>query len=144
MSCHSRGLTSPIVMDAWSLCCPLPIRPLTSTLDRRTVRWDGAGCYDPLRSTRACQCQRTGARRGAIPVAVCHVSGSPHHPLGQSGMLRPADKHRGMAVSADRHPVWGYPCHHLPCQWGLHRGKERPATLKDFLRLSSTIFFIHL
>ena len=37
-----------------------------------------------------------------------------------------------MASSTDRHLVWSYPCHHLPCQWGLHKGKERPSDPKGF------------
>ena len=31
-----------------------------------------------------------------------------------------------MALSADRHSAWSCPRHHLSCQRGLHRGKERP------------------
>ena len=31
-----------------------------------------------------------------------------------------------MASSVDRRPVWSCPCHHLPCQRGPHKGKERP------------------
>ena len=31
-----------------------------------------------------------------------------------------------MASSVDRRPAWSCPCHHLPCQRGPHRGKERP------------------
>ena len=32
-----------------------------------------------------------------------------------------------MALSANRRPAWSYPCHHLPCQRGSHKGKERPS-----------------
>ena len=47
-TCHSRELTSPIVMDAWSLCCLLPVRPLVSMLVRRAACRGGVGHDDPL------------------------------------------------------------------------------------------------
>ena len=48
MTCHSRELTSPTVTDVWSLCCLLPIGPLTSTLVHCVTRRDGMGHHDPL------------------------------------------------------------------------------------------------
>jgi len=47
-TCLSRELTSPTVIDAWSLCCLLPVWPLISTLVRRAARRGGVGRDGPL------------------------------------------------------------------------------------------------
>ena len=74
-TCHSRGLTSPTVTNAWLLCCLLPVRPLTSTLVRRVARRDGMRRHDPLTAGVWHQ-RRTSARRGAIPVTIYSVGGT--------------------------------------------------------------------
>ena len=75
-TCHSRGLTSPIVTDAWSLCCLLPIGSPISTLGRRAACRGGMGRHDPLTMPGHGIIRRTCARRGAVPVTISHVSGA--------------------------------------------------------------------
>ena len=48
MTCHSRELALPIMIDVWSLCCLLPVWPLISTLVRRAAHRGGVGHDDPL------------------------------------------------------------------------------------------------
>jgi len=53
-------------MDAWSLWCLLPVRPLISTLVRHArPTMAGHGII-----------MRTSARRGAVSITTCRVSGT--------------------------------------------------------------------
>ena len=76
VTCHSRELTSPTVTDAWSLCCLLPVQPLTIMLVRRVARRDGMGRHDPLTTPRCGINGEQAPGNGAVPVTICSVGGT--------------------------------------------------------------------
>ena len=75
MTYHSRGVTSPTVMNAWSLCCLLHVGSLISMLGHRTARRGRIKRYDPLTTPGHGIIRWTGAWRGVVPVTTGRVSG---------------------------------------------------------------------
>ena len=63
-------------MDAWSLCCLLPVWSLISTLGRRAARRGGMERHDPLTTPGHGIIRRTRTLRGAVPITTGYVSGA--------------------------------------------------------------------
>ena len=55
------------------------------------------------------------------------------------GIVNGQTPNAALSGSADMRPMWDCPCHHLPCQRVLHRGKGRPGVLEG---LPLPLFFL--